>query len=635
MIYTDSVSGNSLIRTLLGTGSSATDTALHKSSILLNQLQILFVKAFLFLFQHHSRLQPSAQPSRQPISRPTGQPTSQPSEQPTSRPTNRPTSRPMLQSTNIPTTFPSNQPSSHPTLTPSSSPSALPSSDPSVSPSVRPNSCPTTLPSASPTLSPTAAPKAYPTSEPSMQPSSYPSSTPQPTQSPTTHPTNIPTRAPSYLPTARPTIDLISTKSPTTSPSQLRDVVISSSTLSSNLGTSSIILGDATLPSSITLPSGLMFFDDDYEISKLAHSFPYGVISDQIGRCLASAGDVNKDVIIDILLGDFHSSKIYVFFGNRSPLSRWKDMNQENPSLSPTIRQSKLRTIAPTSSPLPTIIPTYRRTSLPSPVPTVRATKTIAPSYTMTRSPSIAPTLPLPPSVIVSSLSSNITTITEGGVYSTSSQSKCCSSCAFLISTSDDVTIIPQGNDGCKQRVLLPSLSSFGSLTASNFIFTSSSSNEEERTSFQLFTRSLITAFAVSAVFIVLTIQYAFRDRITLKTRDRIYRNRQSNYNNTNRSLSHEVPYVHKENTLNKEINVINDNIHHSHDLVDLDVEPTHVIEVKGRRSHRSSRHEGCIHNNVGDDVDSDSSAYNNSNSSDDFDSLSDDDFEYINKFIL
>ncbi len=189
---------------------------------------------------------------------------------------------------------------------------------------------------------------------------------------------------------------------------------------------------------------------------------------------------------------------------------------------------------------------------------------------------------------------------------------------------------------------MLPSLSSFDSLAASNFIFTASS-NEEGRTSFQLFTRSLIIAFAVFAALIVFTILYAFRDRITLKTRDRIYRNRQSNYNNTNISLSHEVPYVHKENTLNKEINVINVDTHHSHDLQkdlqkgDLNVEPPHVMEVKGRRSHRCSSHERSINNHdVDDNNDSDSSAYDVSNSSDDFDSFSDDNnFEYFNNFII
>eukprot|EP01040_Poterioochromonas_malhamensis_P012910 gene12910-14145_t len=425
---------------------------------------------------------PSSSPSTKPSSLPTIMPTMLPSNQPSSKPTLTPSSRPSSSPSANPSACPSIRPSCCPTTLPSTHPTHVPHSRPTTLPSglpsATPQSYPTSQPSTQPSTLPTLFPLSYPTSVPSIHPSKQP--TPQPTRSPTAHPTNTPTN-PSYLPTVLPTttrpssrpspslgslpsnfsvvfnddqivssfIDesnikivlLLISPQPSLPFNELfRDVVISSSTLSSNLGTSSIILGDATLPSSITLPTDSTVFDDDYENfinSKLVHSFPYGVISDQVGRSLATAGDVNKDGVIDILLGDFHSSKIYVFFGNRSPLSRWKDMNQvtssqpflsntsmfptnigsltispshrpttsmpsrvptRNPSLSPTFRQSKLKTVAPTSSPVPTVIPTYRRSSVPSQVPTVRPTTTIAPSYTMTRSPSIAPTLPLPPS---------------------------------------------------------------------------------------------------------------------------------------------------------------------------------------------------------------------------------------------
>eukprot|EP01040_Poterioochromonas_malhamensis_P012908 gene12908-14143_t len=354
-----------------------------------------------------------------------------------------------------------------------------------------------------------------------------------------------------------------------------------------------------------------------------------------------------------------------------------------NPSLSPTFRQSKLKTVAPTSSPVPTVIPTYRRSSVPSQVPTVRPTTTIAPSYTMTRSPSIAPTLPLPPSVIVSSLTANITTITGGGVYSTSSQSKCCSSCAFLISSFDDVTIIPQDNDGCNhhyykilplksatsiarqgtlviksfsimtdvidltafsylhnltevsysnnpvtlllfssssseitQRVLLPSLLSFDSLTASNFIFTSSSSNEGTN-SVQLFTRNLITAFAFSALLIGMTVLYAFSDRIIMRSKNLKKMTKQD----TNISFVNRTQHLYEESPNNRDHCIVANDIHH---IIDISHLPITCVKAE-RQSARSSKH-GESNSNSSNVVDSDSSGYNISNYSDDnFDSFSDD----------
>eukprot|EP01040_Poterioochromonas_malhamensis_P008232 gene8232-8902_t len=353
-----------------------------------------------------------------------------------------------------------------------------------------------------------------------------------------------------------------------------------------------------------------------------------------------------------------------------------------NPSLSPTFRQRKSKTVAPTTTSVPTLFPTYRRTSIPSQVPTRRPTKTTVPSFSMTRSPSTIPTLPLPPSVIVSSLTSNLTTITQGGIYSTSSQSKCCS---FLISTSEDVTITPQDNDGCKhhyykilplrtvtsiarqgtviiksfniqndiidltaftylhnltevsysnfpvtillssslsssditQLVILPSLSSFNSLTSSNLIFTSSSGNEQGGTSVQLFTENLIIAFTFSGFLIVLTVFYAFSDRIVLKKEKKSKRQQKSSLNRVN----------------NNDLTVIHHDTHHIHD--NTAIVPNFVIEVNTRRSDsESSKHEGSVHiddfDNSDDSDDSDASAYNISNDSDeddnsDFDALSDD----------
>eukprot|EP01040_Poterioochromonas_malhamensis_P004656 gene4656-4989_t len=786
---------------------------------------------------------PSTSPSRQPSSRPTIIPISAPTYEPTTFPSNQPSSQPTLTPSSLPSSLPNSNPSVPPSMRPISCPSALPTTQTQA-----PLSFPTSLPS----ISPSATPNAYPTLQPSTQPSSYPTSIPSthpsqqltslPTRPPTVHPTNTQTRTPSCLPTALPTTSLTIANFPTTSPSQqslgslpqnlsiifnddhitsfidqnnikivlllispqpslplnelFRDVIISLSTLSTSSGSNNIILGDANLPSSISFPTGSTVFDDDYEKlsnSNLVHSFPYGLISDQVGRSLASAGDVNKDGVIDILLGDFRSSKVYVFFGNRSPLSRWKDMNQgytassstrgdsfgwavsgisdfnedgiedwmscaiitnrcyilygqetgntdisvqqltkatgftiiagvtssqpflssntsmfptnigsptnhpshhpttsipsriptRIPSLSPTFRQRKVKTIAPTASSVPTLLPTYRRTSLPSQVPTIRPTKTIAPSYTMTRSPSTAPTLPLPPSVIVSSLNSNITTITQGGIYSTSSQSKCCSSCSFLISTSDDVTITPQGNDGCKQhyykilplttttsittlviqsfnietdiidltafsylhnltevsysnspailllfssaspditqKIILPSLSSFSSLTASNFIFTSSSGSEQG-TSFQLSAKDLITAFAFMAFLVGLTLLYAFRERIIGKSIKKMQQETKED-----KSSGKIVLDLHKESPdishYVKQDMVIASNL-----LIEVsDRDPISIsYEKEARRSHRSSRYGGSIH-----DVDSDSSAYKiSSDDSDDFDSFSDDDEE-------
>ena len=160
---------------------------------------------------------------------------------------------------------------------------------------------PTSSPSAIPTMSPTPKPTIVPTSSPTSRPTAIPSAKPtfQPSSNPTFAPTNIPsTSSPSASPSATPT-NIPTTSKPSASPS-------ASPTKSPSMPPK----GDTSMDLAIINPN------QGIEISGI-------IIGDGTGFSVSSAGDVNGDGYMDVLisshLADYNSrtnsGATYVIYG--------------------------------------------------------------------------------------------------------------------------------------------------------------------------------------------------------------------------------------------------------------------------------------------------------------------------------